>query len=280
MGVNARRSWATVWVRPSYPIFRRELAHWDQHLGGRWRLEEIFALFTLVNLCLLPAALLIFPWLLLVYALFDEALGLFIILPAALLVVRERERGTWSVLRTTPAEHAEVVTGKLGGLLYLVWEGATYLVRARVFGTLLALPLFALMLTLENPFPLAAGFPAWLGLGILVLSYGSFLYRPLINLLCGGALGMAASTMARSSTGALTLAVLFTAATLTLTAALVLISVPLHGSAALFSESVLAFRLEQVFMWLLPLALVSGLRLLLIPISLAVTVWRMRQLSG
>ena len=265
---------ARVWHPPRHPVFQHELGYWDQRLGGRWRLEEFFALCTLANLCLLPAALLVFPWLLVVYALFDEMIGLFITLPAALLVVRERERGTWEILRSTPAGHAELAVGKISGLLYVVWEGTFYIARARWFGTLLSLPLFALMLTLADAFPLAEGLPPWLVTGTLALTYATFIVRPLINLLFGGTLGLALSTVTRSSAEALTWAALAGAAWLSATGIVLFFFVQQHGGWILFSESVLAARLAQIFVWLLPLAALSALRLALLPVCFAVAVWR------
>jgi hypothetical protein len=56
------QQWQTlVQGRSRYPLFRQELAYWDARLGGRWRIEEAFAVVTLGNLCLLPIALLIYP---------------------------------------------------------------------------------------------------------------------------------------------------------------------------------------------------------------------------
>ncbi|MGQ0602063.1 MAG: hypothetical protein ACT4QE_10255 [Anaerolineales bacterium] len=270
---------SSIWASSRSPIVRQEGMYWDHQLGGRWRLEEAFALATLANLCLLPVALLVFPWLLGVYALFDEALSLLMTMPAALLIVREREHGTWSILRSTPADATELAAGKLAGLLSLVWEGATYLTRARWYGTLLALPLFALMLTLENPFPIAASQPAWPVFVGLLLAYATFVYRPLIHVLFSGALGLMLSTTVRTSAEALTMGALASAALLTLASGLLVLFVTQHGGAALFSDSVLAGRMAQVFMWLIPLAGLSLLRLMLVPMCFAVAVLRIRQLS-
>jgi hypothetical protein len=272
--------WREKWLKSlQHPILRHEWAYWGQRLGGRWRLEEAFALATLVNLCLLPVALLIFPWLLVAYALFDEILGLLATLPASLLIVQERERGTWGILRSTLADNTELAASKLIGLLSLAWDGATYLSRARWFGALLALPLFALMLTLEDPLPFAAGPPAWLVLGGLLVVYATFVFRPHIHLLFGGALGLALSSIGRSSAEALTYGALVCAAFFVATAGLLLLFVTQHGAAALFSDSVLAGRLAQVFVWLIPLAVLSVLRLVLIPVCFGFAVWRIARLS-
>jgi hypothetical protein len=265
---------------PRHPILRHETTYWGRRLGGRWRLEEHFAGATLINLCLLPVALLVFPWLLVAYTVFDEVLGLLITLPAGLLITRERERGTWSILRSTPVEARELAASKLAGLLDLVWEGAAYLARARWFGTLLSLPLFALMLTLTDPFPFSATQPAWLVLVVLIVTYAAFILRPLLHVLFGGALGLALSTSTRSQAEVMTLSALVTSALVALTIGVLIAFVPRHGEAALFSESVLGARLAQVFTWLIPLAAISGLRLLLIPICFALTVWRIGRLSA
>ncbi len=262
-----------------YTLFQQELAYWDRRLGGRWRLDEGFALLTLANLCLLPVALLIFPGLFLLYALLDEVLGMLITLPAALMVVRERESQTWGILRTTPISGLQIATGKLSGLLYLVWEGVSYMVQARWIGTLQAAPIFALMLSLSNPFPLAAGQPVWLTAGVLLLAYGLFIYRPYLNLLYGGCLGLAFSTTARTTSEAISLTMLVTSATLIMAGGWLAASVYAGQLPLIFSESVLAGRLEQVFVWLLPLAALTLLRVLLIPACLAFAAYRLHRLS-
>ena len=107
----------------TYPIYRRELLHWDARLGGHWRLGEVFGMLTLASLCLLPATIIIFPALLAVYAILDEFIGLCVALPASMLIVREREAHTWSLLRATPFTGTQIAIGKLSGLFYQVWEG-------------------------------------------------------------------------------------------------------------------------------------------------------------
>ncbi len=263
----------------SYPVFRYELSYWDKRLGGRWRLEEAFVLLTLGNLCLLPIALLIFPALLALYAVLDEVLGLLLAVPAAALIVREREEGTLSILRATPLSGLQIAVGKLAGLLYLVWEGASYLVIARWVGTLLALPLLALMLVSKNPFPLAQTQPVGLvGVGLVVV-YLTFIYRPQFNVLYTGALGLAASTLARSTREAIGL-VMLPAGALSAAALGVLIWFYRVGELnSLFSESVLADHLHRIFIWLVPLALVTLVRLLLTVVCFGLAAHRIDRLT-
>jgi hypothetical protein len=263
-----------------YVVFRQELAYWDRRLGGRWRLDEPLALLTLANLCLLPAALLIAPALLLAYALLDEILGMALTLPAALTVAREREQQTWEVLRATPISGQDLALGKLSGLLYLVWDGAVYLTRARWYGTWLALPLFALMLTVRHPYPLAADLPPWLSGGLLAAAYALFISRPCLNLLYGGCLGLAISTASPSTNTALTLATVITGLTGVALGVAWALFAQAGSAALLFSESVLGVRLEGIFFWLLPPAGLSLARLLLTPVLLIFAARRIPHLSG
>jgi hypothetical protein len=207
---------------------------------------------------------------LLAYAVLDELIGLAISLPASALVVREREARTWSLLRVTPFSSAQIAAGKLSGLLYQVWEGVGYLVSARWIGTLLVLPLLALMLTLPRAFPLASGPGAGLAAAGLLAAYLCFVHRPLFNLVLGGAIGLAASTLARSSGGAVLLAVLIGGAMTITSGAAIWSFAASFEPAALFSESVLAGRLAQVFVWLIPMAGVTLARLVLTGVLLAV----------
>lgn len=263
----------------SYPVFRYELGYWDKRLGGRWRLDEAFVLLTLGNLCLLPFALLIFPALLALYAVLDEVLGLLLAVPAAALIVREREEGTLSILRATPLSGLQIAVGKLAGLLYMVWEGASYLVVARWIGTLLALPLLALMLVLKNPFPLAQTQAAGVvGIGLVAI-YLTFVYRPQFNLLYTGALGLAASTLAHSTREAIGL-VMLPAGALSAAALAVLIWFYRAGElGSLFSESVLAGHLQRIFIWLVPLALITLVRLLVTAVCFGLAAHRIDRLT-
>lgn len=265
--------------RSLYVVFRQELSYWDRRLGGRWRVDEALALLTLASLCLLPVTLLIAPSLLLAYALLDEILGIAISLPAALAVTREREQQTWEALRVTPLTGAEIVAGKLRGLLYLVWEGATYLARARWYGTWLAAPLFALMLTLRNPFPLTDVWPVWLSGGVLVAAYALFICRPCLNALFGGCLGLALSTATPSPSAALLLAAVSASATSAVLLGVWALCAHANPAAPLFSEGVLGARLERIFFWLLPAGGLTLLRLLLTPGLLILAARRIPQLS-
>lgn len=261
-----------------YPIFRRELTFWQQGPAGRWRLEELFAMLALANLCLIPASLLIYPKLLLALSLLDEALGLCIALPAATLVVRERDQHSWAVLRATTLNTDQILVGKVSGLLNLVWQGAHYISRARLLSTGLALPLLALLFVLPGQFPLAAG----RGLGLfslgLVLAYLTFVYRPLLNLVHGGCLGLLASTLAGTTRRAVALAVAGHLLLSGLSVALLVVfarSPDLLG--AWFSDSVLAGHLRQIFVWVLPLGLVACFRLLATPAWFALAVYRVNR---
>jgi hypothetical protein len=273
-------TWRTMTAgQTTYPLFRHELFHWDERLGGRWRLGEVFGLLTLASLCLLPATLIMFPLGLLAYALLDEVLGLLTALPAAALVVREREARTLSLLRATPLTSLEIATGKLAGLLYLAWEGASYLVRARWLGTLLALPLLGLMLTLPDPSPLAAGRPAGWVVGGLLLVYVLFIYRPLLNLLSGGALGLAASTLASSTSRAVALAMIAAGLLSLGSGGLLFGYARLSDLGGLFSDSVLGGALAEIFIWLIPLGAVTLGRGLLVPVFLGLAVHRLERIS-
>lgn len=264
--------------RSGYPLFRRELAYWDQRLGGRWRLEETFAFITLANLCLLPVALLIFPNLLLGFALLDESLAWLAALPSATLIVREREGQTWDILRSTPLEGNQIALNKLSGLLYVIWESASYLVSARWYGTMLALPLLALMLVLRHSFPLAADQSFWIGLGLL-LAYVGFIYRPQFNLLYGSSLGLAVSAFSHASSDALAWALILFSAHLVVNVSGLLAFRHFNLTAALFSESVLATRLESIFIWLIPLGLITLVRGLLTPLCLWLAIVRLQYLT-
>jgi hypothetical protein len=255
-----------------YPVFRQEVAYWDARLGGRWRLGEYFGLATLVNLCLLPATLLFFPGLLAAYAVFDEILLLAVILPASVLVVRERQAGTWSLLRATPMTSLQLATAKLAGLLYLGWEGASYLVGARWLGTLFTIPLLvliALMPGSELPGPLAAG---------LVLAYALFIVRPRLNLLFGGSLGLMASTFGRSASGAMILSGLLAWPLLLAYLWLQHWYVGAVNPGEWLGGGVLAGVLAQVFAWLLPMGAITLARALLAPLFFVVAALRISQL--
>ena len=261
-----------------YPIFHRELNYWQQGPAGRWRLEELFALLALANLCLMPVTLLMFPKLLLAQALLDELLGLGIAIPAATLVVRERDQHTWAVLRATTLTTRQILLGKGSGLLNLVWQGAHLLARARLLGAGLALPLLALLFVLPGQFPLAGG----RGLSVialgLVLAYLAFIYRPLLNLLHGACLGLLASTLAGSTRRAVALAVggqmLWAAVSVAL---LVVFARSPDLLGAWFGDSVLAAHLRQIYVWVLPLGLVTALRLLATPAWFALAVYRVNR---
>jgi hypothetical protein len=257
----------------AYPVFRQEIAYWDARLGGRWRLGEYFGLATLANLCLLPATLLFFPGLLAAYALLDEALVLAAILPASTLVVRERQAGTWSLLRSTPLSSLQLAAAKLGGLLYLAWEGAAYLTGARWIGTLFALPLLLLIAFLPGTAPPAPMLP------LLVLAYFLFVIRPRLNLLFGGALGLMASVFSRSSSGAMILSVLLAGPLSLLYAWLILWYARTLGTAEWLGEGVLAGVLAQAFAWLVPMAAVTLGRAMITPLLFALAVHGMGRLE-
>lgn len=247
------------------PVFRHEVGYWEAQLGGRWRLDDLFIGLALLNLCLLPAALLIYPPLLLVYAALDEALGMVISLPAALSVARERQAQTWELLRATTLSLPEIALGKLTGLMTLGWEGAALLVQARWVGAVLAAPLFALMLTTRPTGVFVPEVPGWLGLGAVGLALVLFVVRPLVSVFTGACLGLACSLPARTMPASLTTALLANGLALTLTAGAVLATWQLGAAAALFQEGVLAGRLALVFVWLLPLGGLSLARLLVLP---------------
>jgi hypothetical protein len=211
-----------------------------------------------------------------VYALLDEALTWFAALPGAALIVREREGQTWDILRSTPLEGAQIALNKLGGVLYLIWESVGYVASARWYGTLLALPLLALMLTLSNPFPFAPHPSSWLGLLII---YFTFIYRPQLNLLYGGSLGLAVSALCRTTGEALAWVTILSGATLMAGVLALIWFQRLNGAAPFFSESVLAARLESIFIWLIPLGILTLLRCALTPLCLWLAIGRLPHLN-
>jgi hypothetical protein len=260
----------------SYAVFRRERRQWEQRRGGR-RFDELFALLALLNLCLTPATLVIFPHLLLVQAVLDEALSLAVAVPAAALVAGEREHGTWPVLRATPLSSAQLLAGKLAGLLNLPWQGAAYVVSARLIGTLLALPLLALMLLQSNPSPFEPGTPALaVGPGLALL-YVLFVYRPLLNLAFGGCLGLLASTLAGSRAKAVALAASAHGVVTLASAGLAAWIAAAGPLGAAFSAAALGLRLEAAFVWLAPLGAVVLARLLLTPALFRLALYRVNR---
>jgi hypothetical protein len=260
----------------SYPVFQRELRYWDTRRGA-WRYDEVFAVLALLNLCFTPATLVIFPQLLLAQAVLDEVLSLAVAVPAAGLVVGERDHGTWAVLRATTLSGAEILIGKVAGLLNLPWQGAAYVVGARLLGTLLALPLLGLMLLVANPYPFAAGRQAVaMSLG-LVLLYLAFIYRPLLNLAFGSCLGLLASSLAESRSWAVGLAIgLHGLATLAGAGLVVWFAQTIELS-AWFSPAALGLRLGQVYLWLVPLGSVVLARLLLTPVLFGLALYRVNR---
>ncbi|MBP7692759.1 MAG: hypothetical protein KA764_12615 [Anaerolineales bacterium] len=271
--------WAAWQGWPRSPIFRSELRYWERRLGGGWRLSDGLAWLALFNLCLLPAALLIYPPLLVGYGLLDEALGWLMALPAVWGVVRERRGQTWALLRATPLSASEIVLGKLAALTALTREGAGLVARARWLGTALALPLFGLMLITDRSSPFTAAWPAWGGAALLGGAYGLFIYRPQINALSGACLGLACSTL-EPRVGVSLAYALAAGGALALSGLLLLLVIagpPL--AAGVFGPSLLAGRLEQIFVWLLPWAIFTLGRAGLIPAGLAWTVWRLPHLE-
>lgn len=262
------------------PIFRRERQYWERRLGGLWRLDDLLIVLALLNMCLLPAALLLYPPALLAYAALDEALGLFMAYPAALGIARERQDQTWALLRATPLNRLDIVLDKLAALLSLTGESLGLLARARWLGTLAALPLFGLMLAVRRPFPFSPELPAWEGVLALGAAYTLFVYRPQINSLCGAAVGLACSAGSGVISASLTYTALVNLALLAGGAALILISLQPASLAGLFSDSVLGGRLARVFVWLFPLAGLTLARLLLVPAGLAWAAWRLTRLEG
>jgi hypothetical protein len=260
----------------SYAVFLRERRYWEQRRGGL-RYDELFALLALLNLCLTPATLIIFPPLLLAQALLDEALSLAVAVPAASLVAGEREQGTWPVLRTTPLSSAQLLIGKLAGLLNLPWQGAAYVVSARLLGTLLALPLLGLMLLQSNPSPFVPGQPALvLGLGLALL-YALFVYRPLLNLAFGGCLGLLASALAGSRAKASALAAGAHAVATLAGAGLAGWIASTGLLEGIFSGSGLGLRLEAAFAWLAPLGVMVLARLLVTPALFGLALYRVNR---
>ncbi len=233
---------------------------------------------TLASLVLLPAALIILPPVLLAYAILDEILWLGAALSASGLIVREREALTWSLIRVAPISSLEIAAGKLTGLFYQVWDGVGYLVGARWLGTLLAVPLLALMLTLPHPYPFLLGWPG--GATALGLSgaYLLFVFRPSVNVTSGGALGLALSTLTSSTGGALIMATLIGGGLSLSFGGMVWWSLRAFDAGRLFSESILAGRLQAIFYWLLPLGAVTLARLLATPLLLGLATWRVSRL--
>jgi hypothetical protein len=259
----------------SYPVFRRELRHWDR--GRRRRLDETFGLLALANVCLMPVTLLIFPSLLAVQAALDEALGLAITPAAASLVVAERDQRTWSVLRSTALSSSDILLGKAAGLLHVFWQGASYIALGRLLGTLLAVPLLGLMLAFPAGAPLMPGWPAVFTGVVLVLLYLAHVNRLMINLLFGGCLGLLASTLAASAQRAVAAALTWQLLLLLPAAGLVVWSTRELDLTRLFAASVLGEQLRLIFNWLIPLGVVALGRLLLAPVLFGLAVFRVER---
>jgi hypothetical protein len=110
--------------------------------------------------------------------------------------------------------------------------------------------------------------------------YLLFIYRPRLNLLFGGALGLAASTLSRSRTGAMTLSVLATGPLLIIYVGFVVWYVRSVATGDWLGQGMFAGVLAQAFAWLVPMGVVALGRLLLTPLMFALAVHRIGRLVG
>lgn len=261
------------------PIFRRERRYWDRRLRGQWWLDDLLTLSALINLCLLPAALLLYPPLLISYGLLDEALSWLTAFLAALGIMRERQNRTWRVLRVTPLTSFEILAGKLAACTSLTAAGARRVTRARWLGTLAALPLFGLMVLADQRPAFSPGLPGWAGAALAVGGYGLFLYRPQINAMSGACVGLACSTLEHTGGASLAYTSLAGAVCLAGSAAVILALHQTPAAGWVFGPSVLAGRLTLIFAWLFPWAAATLGRALLIPAGLALAATRLPRLD-
>lgn len=254
------------------------MALWDARLSGRWRLGELFGLAALASVCLLPAALLLFPRTLVLHIVLVELVGLLITVPAAGVIAREREQEAWDALRATQLSSLEIAASKLTAVLYLASEGLAMLAGARVVATVLAIPLLVFLFLLPAPAVLGPGFNLVGWAVVMIAAYAAFVYRPILNAVYGACLGLVASTLARTTPRAVALSLSLQAVLFAALVAPAVWFMQTDRLAAVFASGVLAGRLHAIFLWLLPLAAVTAARLAIAAVAFIWAVQHMRRL--
>ena len=138
---------------------------------------------------------------------------------AATLIARERESRTWPFLRLTSLTSAEIVGGKFAAVWYTLRGVLHFVAGLRLLALGVGLLTAVLWLLTERPaagqvlaalssLPLTPADLAWLSLlgGVgAAIGLAGWLLEPYFGLLYNGAVGLAASTLARSSGAAVVL---------------------------------------------------------------------------
>ncbi|MEP7355772.1 MAG: hypothetical protein ABI847_00870 [Anaerolineales bacterium] len=231
------------WVRPTHPIVRNEVRHWAQSRGWRavryllWGGSLTFLLvpagcallFTLSSQISSPAEAIlalggVFTIGLAVISTLAHWLNsLSASVLGATLIARERESQTWPFLRLTSLTSADIAGGKLVALLYTLARPLYLVLGLRLLAILSALATLLLAvaasgLTLpalqalfqpmfaELQMTAAQGLSGlFFGLAAAVLALAAWLIEPFFGVLYNGLLGLAVSTLARSSGAAIVL---------------------------------------------------------------------------
>ena len=264
--------------RSSYPVFRQKLWYWDRVLGGWWRIGDIISLLAVASLSLMPATLFLYPRALLLHILLVEFIGIFLSILSAALIVRERESRTWDVLRSSQLSNLDIVSGKLDGVLYLVWEGIGYLVQGRIVGTLLALPLMALLLLVPGTLRDPCNTPIVICASVLGVAYLTFLYRPYPHAIVTSCFGLLASTLADTTSRVVALSLSLQGIVVIFSSGLYYWFSPSRYLANVFTENPLGARMEEIALWLIPLVVITIVRLLLAVGSLGLATYRVGRL--
>jgi hypothetical protein len=231
------------WVRPTHPIVRNEIRHWAQSRG--WRFMRILlvggtltflvapagcaALFAISSQPLSPVELIlvtggVFTLGLAVISVLVQWLNsLSASILGATLIARERQSQTWPFLRLTSLTSIDIAGGKLAALLYTLAQPIALVLGLRLLALLgglatallaiaasgLTLPaLQGLLQSLFDELLLSTG-QAQLGLtfgiaGVLT-ALAAWFIEPVFSVLYNALLGLAVSTLARSSGAAIVL---------------------------------------------------------------------------
>ncbi len=237
--------WLPAWVRPSHPIVRYERRHWRLSRGWRlvrrllWGGALTFVFFP--ALCALvfnltatftgPAELILSLGgtftlgLLLTSTLalwFNNLTASFL---AATLIARERESQTWPLLRLTTLTNVDLLGGKLAALVYTLAGPVQLILGLRALAVVSGLATLALawlasgldgravreflaLLFAEAPLSVTELFILEAAvLGGVLLTVAMWLVEPVAGVAYNAAVGVAASTLARSRGTAVVLVV-------------------------------------------------------------------------
>ncbi len=229
------------WAQPGHPIVRYERRHWQASRGWRlasgllWGGSLVFLLvpaacaiiFSLTSTFQSPAELvlglggLFTVGLAVISTLLGAFNGLSASILGATLIARERESQTWPFLRLTTLTTREIVLGKLVALFYTLGRPLLIILGLRALAVLsavvtLVLAYFAAGLTLDQLPPLfgvllseATVGPLtvfWFGLLFALSALTSLAFwflEPVWTVIYNGVVGLAASTLVRSSGAAI-----------------------------------------------------------------------------